>query len=118
MENTEMKTSHTKEDIQEKWWLLTGSLRPSIDLCKTWDVPSSNKMRTCTVAAEAALAAAAAAWAAAAAASFAFLEEPPFTTSGILGGNALSTKAYLSRQVSHAKSFPVPESTTDQSLAL
>jgi hypothetical protein len=81
------------------------------DRFTTWDVPSSNKMRTCTVAAEAALAAAAAA-------SFAFLEEPPFTTSGILGGNALSAKAYLSRQVSQAKSFPVPELTTDQSLAL
>lgn len=89
-----------------------------MDLVKTCEVPSSSKIRTCTVAAEAALAAAAAAWAAAAAASLAFLDELALTTSGILGGNAVSTKANLSRHVSQAKSLPVPESTTDQSLAL
>jgi hypothetical protein len=49
-----------------------------MDLIKIFEVPSSSKIRTCTLAAEAADAAAAAACAAAAAASLAFLDELPF----------------------------------------
>jgi len=89
-----------------------------MDLINIFDVPSSSKIRTCTEAAEAAEAATAAACAAAAAASFAFLDEPPFGIIGILGGNAESNIANLSRQVSQARSLAVPESTTDQSLTL
>jgi hypothetical protein len=86
-----------------------------MDLINIFDVPSSSKIRTCTEAAEAATAAACAA---AAAASFAFLDEPPFGIIGILGGNADSNIANLSRQVSQARSLALPESTTDQSLTL
>ena len=96
----------------------TGSLRPPIDVENILDVPSSSKIRTWTLAEEAAEAAAAAACAAAAAASFALLDEPPLGITGILGGNADSNIAYLSRQVSHARSLALPESTMDQSLTL
>lgn len=67
---------------------------------------------------EAAEAAAAWAAAAAAAASFAFLDEPPLGIIGILGANADSNIANLSRQVSQARSLALPESTIDQSLTL
>jgi len=96
----------------------TGSLRPPIDLINIFDVPSSNKIRTWTEAAAAAEEAAAAACAAAAAASFAFLDEPPLGIMGILGGNADSNIANLSRHVSQARSLALPESTIDQSLTL
>lgn len=73
-------------------------------------------MRTWTEAVEAAAAAAAAACAAAA--SFALFDELPLGTIGILGGNADSNIANLSRQVSQARSLALPESTIDQSLTL
>lgn len=96
----------------------TGSLRPPIDLINIFDVPSSSKIRTWTLAEEAAEAAAAAACAAAAAASFAFFDELPLGIMGIRGGAADSNRANLSRQVSQAKSLALPESTMDQSLTL
>lgn len=75
-------------------------------------------MRAWTVAEEAADAAAAAAWAAAAAASFALLDEPPLGIIGILGANADSNIANLSRHVSQARRRALPESTIDQSPTL
>lgn len=95
----------------------TGSLWPPIDLINIFDVPSSNRIRTCTLAEAAAEAAAAAACAATAAASLAFLD-PPLGIKGIRGGAADSRRANLSRQVSQAKSLALPESTMDQSLTL
>ena len=83
-----------------------------------FDVPSSSKIRTWTLAEEAAEAAAAAACAAAAAASFALLDDPPLGIVGNLGGIADSSNANLSRHVSQAKSLALPESTMDQSLTL
>lgn len=109
------KMVYTEKD--RKIWN-TGSLEPPIDLINIFDVPSSNKIRAWTVAEEAAEAAAAWAAAAAAAASFAFLDEPPLGIIGSLGVNADSNMANLSRQVSHAKSLALPESTMDQSLTL
>lgn len=96
----------------------TGSLRLPIDLINMFDVPSSSKIRTWTLAEEAAEAAAAAACAAAAAASFALLDDPPLGIIGNLGGIADSSNANLSRHVSQAKSLALPESTMDQSLTL
>ena len=63
-------------------------------------------------------AAVAAAATCAATASFALFDELPLGTIGILGGNANSNIANLSRQVSQARSLALPESTIDQSLTL